>query len=142
VASAVLNNGNLNINLSTNATISMPIAGNGSVTISGAGVVTMAGTNAYSGGTILNSGSSIVVTNASAIGTPNVTSHADALNPASFKVSSGVTLPFLNITGGTVQLMSDIATSGTQSYANLIVATTGSGTTTLSSHGQLYLYLG
>jgi hypothetical protein len=142
VTSAVLNNGNLNFNLSTNATISMPIVGGGSVALSGTGVITMSGTNAYSGGTILNSGSSLVVTNATAIGTPNIRSNANALNPASFNVSAGVTLPFLNITGGTVQLMSDITTVGTQSYANLIVAATGSGTTTLASSNANIVFNG
>jgi len=142
VTSAILNNGNLNINLAANTPMSMPIAGGGSVALSGAGVITMAGANAYSGGTILNPGSSIVVANASAIGTPNVTSNASALNPASFKVSAGVTLPFLNITGGTVQLMSDITTVGTQSYSNLILAATGSGTTTLASNNANIVFRG
>ena len=142
VTSAVSNNGNLNINLAANTTMSMPIVGGGSVALSGTGVVTMSGTNSYSGGTILNPGSSLVVANASAIGTPNVTSNATALNPASFKVSSGVTLPFLNITGGTVQLMSDITTTGTQSYANLILAATGSGTTTMASNNANIVFNG
>jgi hypothetical protein len=142
VTSRIWNNGNLNFNLSTNATMSMPIVGGGSVALSGAGIITMSGTNAYSGGTMLNAGSSLVVANASAIGTPNVTSFGSALNPASFKVSTGVTLPFLNITGGTTQLMSDITTVGTQSYANLIVAATGSGTTTLASNNANIVFNG
>jgi len=137
-----LNNGNLNFNLSTNTSMLMPISGGGSVALSGEGVITMAGINSYLGGTILNSGSSLVVANAFAIGVPNVRSNATALNPASFKVSSGFTLPFLNITGGTTQLMSDITTVGTQSYANLILATTGSGTTTLASNNANIVFNG
>ena len=142
VTSAILNNGNLNFNLSTNTSMLMPISGGGSVALSGTGVISLAGTNTYSGGTILNPGSSIVVTNAAAIGTPNVTSNATALNPASFKVSSGVTLPFLNITGGTVQLMSDITTTGTQSYPNLILAATGTATTTLATNNANIVFNG
>jgi hypothetical protein len=142
VTSAILNNGNLNFNLSINTSMLMPISGGGSVALSGEGVISMAGTNSYSGGTILNSGSSIVVTNASAIGAPNVRSNASALNPASFKVSSGVTLPFLNIAGGTTRLMSDITTVGTQSYGNLIFAATGSGTTTLVSNNANIVFNG
>jgi hypothetical protein len=142
VTSAILNNGNLNFNLSTNTSMLMPISGGGSVALSGAGVITLAGINSYLGGTILNSGSSLVVANAFAIGVPNVRSNATALNPASFKVSSGVTLPFLNIAGGTTRLMSDITTVGSQSYGNLIFAATGSGTTTLASNNANIVFNG
>ena len=131
VTSAVLNNGNVHFNLSTASDIAMPISGSGNVTISNSGVITLSGVNAFTGGTILNAGSSLIVGSNAAIGTPNITSNGTAFNPASLSALSAVTLPYLTITGGTVQLLSNITTTGAQAYSDLILGSTFSGITSL-----------
>ena len=142
VTSAVVNNGNLNFNLSSAANIAMTIAGAGSVTISNSGPITLSGINNYVGGTTLNAGSSLIVGNGSAIGAPNITSNGTAINPASFSTLSAVTLPYLNITSGTTQLLSNITTTGTQTYSDLILGSTVSGTTTLRTSNANINFLG
>jgi hypothetical protein len=63
----VLNNGNVNFNLSSPTNIEMVIAGSGSVTISNVGAITLSGINSYIGGNILNAGSSLIAGNSFAI---------------------------------------------------------------------------
>jgi hypothetical protein len=142
VTSAVLNNGNVNFNLSSATNISMVIAGLGSVTISNVGEITLSGINSYIGGNILNAGSSLIVGNGSAIGAPNITSNGTAINPASFGTLSAVTLPYLNITGGTTLLSSDITTTGAQTYSDLMLGSTVSGTSTLRTTNANINFLG
>jgi hypothetical protein len=142
VTSAVLNNGNVNFNLSSATNISMVISGFGSLAISNVGTITLSGVNNYVGGTFLNAGSGLIVGNGSAIGVPNITSYGTAINPASFSTLSAVTLPYLNITGGTTQLLSDITTIGAQTYSNLILGSTVSGITTLISSNANINFLG
>ena len=142
ITSAVVNNGNVNFNLSSAANIAMTIAGAGSVTISNSGPITLSGINNYVGGTTLNAGSSLIVGNGSAIGAPNITSNGTAINPASFSTLSAVTLPYLNITSGTTQLLSNITTTGAQTYSDLILGSTVSGTTTLRTSNANINFLG
>ena len=142
VTSAFNNSGNISFNLSNNTTISAPISGSGTVTLTGLGVLTLAGTNSYTGGTTLNAGTSLDVANATAIGTPNITSNGTSINPASLSVDTGVTLPFITLTGGTTKLLSDVTTSGTQSYSSLIFAPSTGTTTTLSSTNAAITFYG
>jgi hypothetical protein len=142
VTSAVLNNGNVNFNLSSPTNIEMVIAGSGSVTISNVGAITLSGINSYIGGNILNAGSSLIAGNSFAIGLPNIISNGTAVNPASFGTLSAVTLPYLNISGGTTQLLSNITTAGAQTYGDLILGSTVSGTTTLSTSNANINFMG
>ncbi|WP_216257219.1 MBG domain-containing protein [Polynucleobacter sp. AP-Melu-500A-A1] len=142
VTSAVTNNGNMNFNLSSAANIAMTIAGAGSVTISNSGPITLSGINNYVGGTTLNAGSNLIVGNGSAIGAPNIISNGSAINPTSFSTLSAVTLPYLNITGGTTQLLSNITTTGAQTYSDLILGSTVSGTTTLRTSNANINFMG
>jgi hypothetical protein len=142
VTSAVLNNGNVNFNLSSPSNIAMVIAGPGSVTISNSGAITLSGINFYTGGNFLNAGSSLIASNGSAIGAPNITSYGTAINPASFSTLSAVTLPYLNITGGTTQLLSSITTTGAQTYSDLILGSTISHVTTLSTANANINFMG
>ena len=142
VTSAVLNNGNVNFNLSSPSNITMVIAGPGSVTISNSGAITLSGINSYTGGNFLNAGSSLIAGNGSAIGLPNITSYGTAINPASFGTLSAVTLPYLNITGGTTQLLSNITTTGAQTYGDLILGSTLSGITTLRTSSANINFMG
>jgi hypothetical protein len=142
VTSAVVNNGNVNFNLSSAANIAMLIAGPGSVAISNAGTITLSGINSYSGGNILHAGSSLIAGNSFAIGAPNILSNGTAINPASFGTLSSVTLPYLNISGGTTQLLSNITTAGAQTYGDLILGSTVSGTTTLRTSNANMNFIG
>ena len=142
VTSAVLNNGNVNFNLSSASNIAMPISGTGNVTISNSGAITLSGINPYTGGTILNAGSSLIVGNSSAIGAPNITSIGTSINPASLSALSAVTLPYLNIIGGTTQLLSNITTTGAQTYSDLILGSTLSGITTLRTSNANMNFMG
>lgn len=140
VTSAVSNSGNLNFNLSSAATIGMPITGSGSITISNVGAVTLNGINAYTGGNTINGGASLIAGNSTAIGLPNIVSNGTAINPASFSTLSAVTLAYLNISGGAIQLLSDITTTGAQTYSDLILGS--AGTTTLSTTNANINFLG
>ena len=134
VTSAVANSGNLRFNLSSNSTIQMPISGTGTITVAGTGVITLTGNNSYTGATILNEGTSLIAGVNNAIGAGLINSNGTPSSPANFSTSSGVVMPTLNITGGTTAILSDISTTGAQSYTgNLIIGTSGTGTTTLQS---------
>ena len=142
VTSQVMNNGNINFNLSSATNISMPISGLGSVTISNSGEVTLSGINSYSGGNFLNAGASLIAANGAAIGLPNITSYGTTINPAAFATASAVTLPYLNIVGGVTKLLSNIATTGAQTYADLVLGSTSGGVTTLSSANANINFMG
>jgi hypothetical protein len=126
VTSAVADSGNLTINLPSATTLAMPISGSGSVTIAGLGVITLAGNSSYTGQTILNAGTSLIAGANSAIGAGNIQS-----SNGSFSTLSGVVLPAVNASGSLI-LLSDISTAGSQSYGNLKLATT----TNLISQGN------
>jgi autotransporter-associated beta strand protein len=134
VTSAVANSGNLRFNLTSDSTIQMPISGTGTVTIAGTGVITLTGDSSYTGATILNEGSSLIAGSNGAIGAGLINSNGTPSSPANFSTSSGVTLPALNIVGGSTALLSDVTTSGSQTYSgSLVIGPSGAGTTTLSS---------
>ena len=141
VYTAVANSGNLNINLSSSASMPMSInnagnvnitgagaltltgdiAGSGSINITGAGALTLTGNNSYTGSAILNSGARLIAGANSAIGTGNIQS-----NGGSFGVLSGFVLPTINATGP-LTLLSSITTYGSQSYGALTLGTTAAG---------------
>ncbi|MBT8579321.1 hypothetical protein G6695_08790, partial [Polynucleobacter paneuropaeus] len=134
----VLDNGNLTISMPSPSpvTLAMPISGIGTVGITNTGVITLSGSNSYSGGTSIAAGTSLIAGSSSAIGAGPVSSSGTAANPANFSAAPGVTLNSLSMNGGTTQLLSDITTSGAQTYGtNLIISGAGAGTTTLSSTG-------
>ena len=134
VTSTVANSGNLTFSLSSATTVPMTINGVGSVTIANTGVVTLTGNNSYSGGTILNAGAHLVAGSNNAIGAGSITSQGTTLTPASFATTPGTVLPSLNIAGGTTEIWSDIATTGSQTYSgSLLIGPSNTGTTTLSS---------
>jgi autotransporter-associated beta strand protein len=61
VTSSVLDNGNLTFNLPSATSIAMPISGTGVVTIANTAPLTLTGSNNYSGGTVLNAGSILLL---------------------------------------------------------------------------------
>jgi hypothetical protein len=105
--------------------IAMTISGTGSVTITGPGKVSLTGNNTYSGNSIINNGSTLLVTTANAIGAGNLQGSGGSLS-----VNAGVVLSQVNATGS-LRLLSDITTTGNQAWGNLTV--TSSPLTTLTS---------
>jgi hypothetical protein len=128
VTSAVNNNGNMTVSVSSATTLPMSISGSGTVTIANTGTVTLSGDNSYAGGTIINAAAALIAGSNNAIANGAIVSNGTNVNPASFG-ATGFVLPALTVTGGTIQLTSDIATLGVQSYADLVLA----GNTTLST---------
>jgi fibronectin-binding autotransporter adhesin len=65
---SVVNNGGLIFNSASTSTVSSAISGSGSLTQSGTGTVALSGSNSYAGATTINSGASIRVSSANALG--------------------------------------------------------------------------
>ena len=117
--STILNNGGiLNILVNVNITFSNTVSGTGSVSLSGTGVVTINTANTYSGGTNINS-SKLIIGNANAIGSGEITSSNGTL-----QVTSGVILPNITV-NGPVKLASDIKTTGAQTYNGAVILDAG-----------------
>jgi autotransporter-associated beta strand protein len=142
VTSTVANNGNLLFNLSSPGTISMPITGSGSVSIGNTGAVTLTGTNSYTGGTHIQGGATLVAGSDAAIGGAVITSMGSQVTPAVFGTSTGVVLPSLSIQGGSTRLISDITTTGSQTYSDLIIGPNSGQTITLTSGNNPIQFLG
>jgi len=101
---------------------------------SGAGTLTLSGSNSYSGGTTVSSGS-LQIGNANALGTGGVTVNGGALdlhgNSVSVSALSGAGGKVTNTVAGTVTFTAN--TSGTSSYAGSIAG--GAGVVALSKSG-------
>jgi hypothetical protein len=136
MTSAVQNDGLLDINLNANTTFANTLTGSGVLQVSNVGTITLTGNNSYTGGTVLSAGASLVAGSNNAIGTGAITSNGTALNPASFATANNAVLPSLTITGGTTKLMSSITTTGAQSYADLVL---GSNVTLTTSNANISL---
>ena len=107
--------------------IAMNISGTGNVTITGPGKVTFSGTNTFSGNSIINNGSTLLVTTANSIGAGNIQGSGGSLI-----INAGVVLSQVNATG-TLRLLSDVTTTGNQAWGNLTLTNTNSWLTTLTS---------
>ena len=118
VTTNLINSGLVDFNLSNDTTIQMNISGSGNLNFSGAGTVTLTGTNTYTGTNTIASGSRLIAGSDGALGSnPTIIT-----NGGYFGTSSGVQLPSLNISGGTVKLTSDISTIGSQTYDDIVLA--------------------
>ena len=107
--------------------IAMTISGTGSVTITGPGKVSLTGNNTYSGNSIINNGSTLLVATANSIGAGNLQGSGGSLS-----VNAGVVLSQVNATGA-LRLLSDVTTTGNQAWGNLTLNNTNSWLTTLTS---------
>ena len=131
VTANLLNSGNVNFNALANLAISMNISGTGNITIGGANEVTLSGSNTYTGNAIISSGATLRATAYNSIGIGNIQGLG-----GSFGTSPGVVLPQLNASGS-LRLITDITTTGNQTYGNFTV--TQARTTLLSQSGNIYL---
>jgi len=117
VQTAVANSGNINFSPTSPLNVQMNIAGSGTITIGGSAIVTLSGNNSYAGNTIINNGASLIAGSTNALGAGNLQGSG-----GSFGVKAGVVLPVITATGS-LNLISDITTSGNQTYNNVIIAT-------------------
>jgi autotransporter-associated beta strand protein len=146
MTAGVLTNGSVTAETSltnlSGGTIAAPISGAASIVKGGSGTLTLATANAYTGGTVVNSGA-LVMGNASALGSGSVTVSGGALNLGGNSVnldSQSVSLTSGSITNGTVSSATafDSLANGTVS-ASLTGAgslTHASGTLTLSGNNS------
>jgi autotransporter-associated beta strand protein len=112
----IVNNGSFGFNQSTAGTFTHNMSGSGTMVIGGTGVITLTGTNTQAGGTIINSGASLIIGSADALSGDQVQS-----NNGSFGIANNIVLSKLDITG-TVTLTTHITTSGAQSYDDIKIA--------------------
>ncbi|AWW44097.1 MBG domain-containing protein [Polynucleobacter paneuropaeus] len=125
--------GSGNSTSNTNLSINMGISGAGTVTITGIGSVTLAGANTYTGNTIISSGSTLYANAGNSIGAGNIQGQGGSFGVA--PNASNVIFTQINATGS-LRLISDITTSGNQTYGNLLIGqptVSGSQLTTLTS---------
>jgi len=146
-SSALVDNATLVFNRSNTLTqgtnFAATISGSGNVVQAGAGTTVLTGSNSYSGGTTVSSGS-LQVGNVNALGTGGLTVNGGALDLHGNNVSvpgfSGAGGNVTNTVGGTVAFTANI--SGASSYAGSIadgagiVALTKSGAGTLALTGS------
>ena len=130
VQTNVANAGNVTFNLSAADTIEMNIAGAGTLTVSGAGPITLSGANTYTGNTIVNNGATLIAGATNALGTSTVQGLG-----GSFGVASGIILPQLT-TSGSLKIISDVTTTGNQTYGDLVIAKLGI-TSLISNAGNI-----
>lgn len=157
ITGGVTDNGTFVFNNPNCYTFCGSISGNGSVTVQG-GMLTLMGSNSYAGGTTLNDGVALYVTNSSAVGTGAVNasavSTAPTLAPSGGDVSlsnnivvnsAGLVLNYIG-SSNTLTLSGVISDLSPESLGSLIIdgnavlsgANTFSGGTTLNS-GNLFV---
>jgi len=121
--------------------ISTVITGSGSLIQAGSSMLTLNGTNTYSGGTVLSSGT-LKLGNANALGTGGLTVNGGVMNLAGNSVNvaafSGAGGSVTNSVSGTATLTTTVA-SGTSTYAGNIANGTGAVALTKSGIGTLIL---
>lgn len=100
IAGDVYNNGTLAFDLSSCATFSGAISGSGSVVVD-QGMVTLSGDNTYSGGTVLNNGTTLYVTSCNSLGSGQLTTSSTNCLPTTLAATgSCVTVPNAIAVGG------------------------------------------
>ena len=144
-SSAITNNCSLVFNRSNAVTqgtdFAATISGSGSVIQAGTGTAILSGSNSYSGGTTVSSGT-VQIGNANALGTGGLTVNAGTLNLSGNSVAvpafSGAGGAVTNTVSGTSTLTAMIG-SGTSTYAGNIVNGTGGVALTKEGAGTLVL---
>jgi mucin-19 len=133
VETIAANGGNITFNTGTASTIPMVINGNGTVTVAANTTATLTGDNAYTGNAIIGANTTLIAGSNTALGAGKILGSG-----GSFGVLTNIVLPSINVTG-VLNLISDINTSGTQSYGNI---TLGSGTIRLAANNAAISLLG
>ena len=145
VSSAIVNNATLAFNRSDTLTqgvnFASTISGSGNVIQAGSGTTILSGSNSFSGGSIVSSGT-LQIGNANALGSGALTVNGGTLNLHGTDVSvpglSGAGGTITNTLSGTSTLTATIA-SGTSNYAGNIADGTGGVALTKQGSGKLIL---
>ena len=144
-SSAITDNGTLAFNRSNTITqgadLAATISGSGSVVQAGAGTTILSGSNKYTGGSTVSTGT-LQIANIHALGTGGLTVnggaldlHGNSVSVAAFSGSGGV---ITNMASGTSTLTTAVA-SGTSTYAGAIANGAGGVVLTNSGAGTLIL---
>jgi autotransporter-associated beta strand protein len=109
-------------NSSGTVTISANLLGSGALTKTGSGTLTLSGTSTYSGGSYINT-SRIHLGSSNALGSGALYSNGGSI---SMDISDSIRLTSLTVNrdannSGTITLMSDISTSGAQTYNGSLI---------------------
>ncbi len=133
-AGSISNAGTLTLSSGSAQTLSGVISGSGGITKSGSGNLTLSGNSNFTGAVTLSTGTLIAAANNSLGSSPSINSSASKV----LKVSDGVTLPSLDVTGA-ISLESDITTTGAQSYsaATVIGASSGAAVTLATTNSNI-----
>jgi autotransporter-associated beta strand protein len=137
-SSAIVDNANLAFNRTDNivqgTAFSTGISGSGTVTLNGPGSVTLNANNTYSGGTLLNSGSTLIVANT--IGTSATGSGAVTVNTGATLTGGGFIGGQINLSGGTVApgVAGTTLTTGGFNYSSGTLSFSLNGATGASSN--------
>jgi len=135
--------GGIDVNLASNAfTVSQSLSGTGSFIKRGAGSLMLSGSNSYSGGTMLSSGT-LQAGNSNALGTGAVVINAGTLdlhgNSLAFGALSGSSGTLITNTVGGTSTLTSTAASGTSTYAGNIVDGVGAVAINKAGAGTLTL---
>ena len=133
VETTVTNSGNITFNTGTASTIPMVINGNGSITVATNTMATLTGDNAYTGNANIGTNASLIAGSNMALGAGNISGSG-----GSFGMLPNMQLTAVNATGS-LTLISNINTSGTQSYGTIIL---GAGTIGLTANNAAISLLG
>ena len=119
------------------------IIGTGLLTKTGSSIITLSGTNTYSGGTNIGSGT-ILATNSAALGTGTVNIQIGGTSTASLQLSGGITItnPFAGFSsedGGYTPTIENIRGNNTITAPLSITSTGGNGVIFQSDAGTLNL---
>ena len=132
MTSNIINNGTLTINESVATTIANTLSGAGTYAQTGSGVLTISGNNsqsspgAFSGVISIASGKTLLLDNADALGNGSILSNGGRVG-----LTSGTVLKSLSI-NGPVNLLTDIITTGDQTYGGAVSLSSGSANTPMS----------
>jgi autotransporter-associated beta strand protein len=119
------------------------IGGTGGLTMSGPGLLQLYGTNNYSGGTIVNSGTLLVSSSGSLPANKPVTVNGGQLELANTIAGGNLTLSALTIIGGKVKVDDNVSAGTALGTSNVVLASlsiTGNGTLDIGNNRVIIDY--
>ncbi|MBU3584569.1 S-layer family protein, partial [Polynucleobacter sp. AM-26B4] len=111
VDSNIVNNGSIIFNGANDFTFNSNVSGTGSISHSNVGVLTLSGNNEFTGGTYVAGTSKLVVASSTGLGSGTLN-----VNGGYLTIQPGITLSGNLTVNGAINLMSDVFTTGSQTY--------------------------
>jgi len=136
MASNIINNGTLTMNESVDTTIANTLSGAGTYAQTGSGALTITGNNrqsspgAFSGVISIASGKTLLLGNSDALGNGSILSDSGRVG-----LTNGTILRSFSV-NGPVNLLTDITTTGNQTYGGAVSFSSGSAITPMSISSQ------